>query len=562
MKNLTIVTGIWDLNRSQAGEGFKRPFSHYTDNFKRLLETDIPMLVYIEEEHEHIVWECREKENTQVRIKEVSDFKDKFDFYDQIQSIRTNPDWASLAGWLPDSTQATLEMYNPMVMSKMFMLNDAVLWNPFCTEYFAWLDGGITSTVHPGYFTHDKVLDKAVPYLEKFFFISFPYEGSSEIHGFPKPAINQYCETDDVGYVCRGGFFGGHIDYISEANGHYYGLLAQSLHEGNMGTEESIFTIMSHQKPEMYKRFMIQDNGLINYFFESIKNDEVIIEKTPVKVKKKMVDVDLNNIKTSLYVIGFNSPRQFQMLCDSYKTQSGFLEETNNFLLDNSTDLSTTDEYIKLCEEYNFTHIKKDNIGICGGRQFIAEHFDSGEDDFYIFLEDDMMLQPEKTSTCKNGFREYIPELYNSIIKIMIEEAFDFLKLSFSEFYGDNTTQWSWYNVPQKLRFKFWPENPKLPEQGLDPDAPKTKFNNIKCTNGVPYADGEIYYCNWPQIVSRSGNKKMFIDTTFANPFEQTWMSHIFQETRKGEINPGILLASPILHNREDHYGADLRREN
>ena len=43
-----------------------------------------------------------------------------------------------------------MENYNPMVMSKMFMLNDASIWNPFGTEYFAWLDGGITNTVHEG----------------------------------------------------------------------------------------------------------------------------------------------------------------------------------------------------------------------------------------------------------------------------------------------------------------------------------------------------------------------------------------------------------------------------
>ena len=39
--NLTIVTGIWDLKRDQAGEGFKRPFQHYIDNFIKLLKKDV-----------------------------------------------------------------------------------------------------------------------------------------------------------------------------------------------------------------------------------------------------------------------------------------------------------------------------------------------------------------------------------------------------------------------------------------------------------------------------------------------------------------------------------------
>ena len=54
----------------------------------------------------------------------------------------------------------------------------------------------------------------------------------------------------------------------------------------------------------------------------------------------------------------------------------------------------------------------------------------------------------------------------------------------------------------------------------------------------------------------------MFLDTTWAHPHEQTWMSHIFQETLKKNIDPGILLISPIDHNRFDHYDAKLRKES
>ena len=48
--NITIVTGIWNLNRKAAGEGFKRSFNFYIDNFKKLLETDVPMVIYIEKQ--------------------------------------------------------------------------------------------------------------------------------------------------------------------------------------------------------------------------------------------------------------------------------------------------------------------------------------------------------------------------------------------------------------------------------------------------------------------------------------------------------------------------------
>lgn len=549
MNKLTIVTGIWDLNRAQAGEGFKRPFTHYVEKFIQLLEVDANLIIFISKEHEDIVWQYRNKENTRVYIKEVDDFKTKFDGYEQVQKIRKNSNWFKQTGWLENSTQATLEYYNPMVMSKMFMLHDASIFNPFDSEYFIWLDGGITNTVHPGYFTKDKILDKITPYLGKFFFISFPYNTNSEIHGFELEGMKKYSESNNISYVCRGGLFGGHKKYISEANALYYRLLMDSLNSGYMGTEESIFTIMSYRDPNTYRRYMIQDNGLISTFAEALKNNKVKLEG------KKEPSV-------AVYVIGFNSPKQFKALAQSWKDNSKFVTVTKNFLIDNSVDLSTTDEYKKYCEEFNFEHIKKDNLGICGGRQFVAEHFDKTDCDYYLFLEDDMMLNTPNEKLCKNNFQTYIHNIYESVIGIMEKEKYDFIKLSFTEFYGDNKTQWSWYNVPQSIRDKIWPTKNKLPEMGLDPNAPLTKFKHIKNYNGVTYAEGEVYYCNWPQIVSKEGNRKMFLDTTWAHPFEQTWMSHMFQLTLEEKLKPAILLASPINHNRFDHYGPGLRKES
>jgi ligand-binding SRPBCC domain-containing protein len=230
--------------------------------------------------------------------------------------------------------------------------------------------------------------------------------------------------------------------------------------------------------------------------------------------------------------------------------------------LDNSTDLSTTEEYLKLCEEHGFEHIKKENLGICGGRQWIAEHFETTDLDYYLFFEDDMFFFPNEGSVCRNGFNRYVPNLYTKSLEIIKKENFDFLKLNYSEFYGDNGTQWSWYNVPQSVREEFWPEKSTLPHLGLDPNAPKTKFSSILSHKGLPYGSGEVYYCNWPQIVSRPGNKKMFLDTTWAHPFEQTWMSHMYQLTKKGELSSGLLLLSPTEHDRFEHYEGELRKES
>lgn len=558
MSKITLVTGLWDLGRGELTEGWSRPYeTHYLTKFNELLKTENNLIIFGDSELENFVWERRTPSNTQFINKDLSWFKNN-EFYDKIQKIRNNPDWFNQAGWLSESTQAKLEMYNPLVMSKMFLLHDAKILDKFNSEYLFWIDAGLTNTVHSGYFTHDKVIDKLPNLINKFTFITFPYETNSEIHGFE---FEKLCELsgNKVNKVARGGFFGGPKETISDINSIYYGLLSSTLNDGYMGTEESIFSIMLYKHSDLINYFEIESNGLIGKFFEDLKNDDLKVKSE----SKISVDNNLNINKVGLYVITFNSPNQFETLIKSMlEYDKNFILKPTKFLLDNSTDLSTTPRYKELCEEYNFEHIKKDNIGICGGRQFISDHFNDSDLEVGIFSEDDMFFQNNPNETCRNGFNRYTPNLYQKCLEILQKENFDMLKLNFSEFYGDSSTCWAWYNVPQDVRQSLWPDKPRLPVQGLDPNAPLTEFKNIKSHKGLPYVTGNIYYSNWTHFITKKGNRKMFQDTKFQHPFENTWMSYIYQETIKGKINPGLLLLTPIEHNRFEHYSSELRKEN
>jgi hypothetical protein len=420
------------------------------------------------------------------------------------------------------------------------------------------LDAGITNTVHHGYFTHDRVLDK-LNKIDKITFIAFPYETTTEIHGFNYKKLNELA-GDKVNKVCRGGFFGGPVEEMSNFNNQYYNLMRSTLYEKYMGTEESLFSILLYRYPEMYQYFPIEGNGLISKFFEDVKNDQ---HKPLDEFKYEVVKNDLDITNTALYVITFNSPNQIKTLIKSMmEYDSDFVTKPQWVVLDNSTDLSTSPEYEALAKEHNMIYVKKDNLGICGGRQWVAEHAEENGYDYYFFFEDDMFFYPKPGEVCKNGFNRYVKGLYRKSLQIAKKNNFDFLKLSFTEFYGDNRTQWAWYNVPQTFREQHWPEKPILPVQGLDPNAPKTKITKVDSFEGIPFAHGEIYYCNWPQVVSKYGNKKMFLTEKWVRPFEQTWMSYMFQETIKGNLHPGILLLSPTEHDRFDHYDGNLRKES
>jgi hypothetical protein len=264
-----------------------------------------------------------------------------------------------------------------------------------------------------------------------------------------------------------------------------------------------------------------------------------------------------------LYVISFNSPKQFRALIESMLNyDKDYMIETKKYLLNNSTDESTFDEYDALCKYFDFQHVKKNNLGISGGRQWVAEHFEKETElEYYLFFEDDMLFYSYKFGSCRNGLVRYLPNLFHKSLEIIKKEDFDFLKLNFSEFYSDNSTQWAWYNVSDSVRKEFWPDNYIVP-QDFDPNVPKTKFTEISLHEGIPYAKGEVFYCNWVQLVSRKGNKKMFLDRTWEHPDERVWSSYIYELTRKGQINPGLLLMTPTEHFRFDFYDSNLRKES
>jgi glycosyltransferase involved in cell wall biosynthesis len=265
------------------------------------------------------------------------------------------------------------------------------------------------------------------------------------------------------------------------------------------------------------------------------------------------------------YLLTFNFPHQVEHTIQTWLKHDKWLTRTRNILIDNSTNDEARIANKALCEKYNFEHIiTNENTGINGGRFRAAQHFQESDSDYYLFLEDDMGIHPpEETGFCRNGFKLCVDNLYDKLLRIIDGGSnLDFLKLSFTEVYMDNNIQVAWYNIPQAVRTEFYPDYDKLPEHGLDPNCPRTSFDKIEFVDGLGYITGDIYYANWPTICGKTGNQKMFLDVTWAHPYEQTWMSYMSQETIKGNLKPAVLLASPIHHNRIAHYKPEERREN
>lgn len=542
---LTIVTALFDIGRGDLPEGFSRGFDHYLDCFKELLKVDYPMIIFVPKELEEFVRSNRVGKKTQIINKELSDLEE-FTFKPQVEKLRNQDAWINRAGWIPDSPQAKLPLYNPLVMSKQFFMNDASIFNSFNTKYFLWVDAGISNTIgNPsGYMNKDFGERIAALFNDnKMHYVCFPYEASAEVHGFEKNAMAKYAGKETK-YVARGGIFGGSRDAIGAINTVYYNMLSETLNAGYMGTEESVFTLVTYVHPQLCTNHMIQGDGLVYRFLEEVNNAPLTVYDSELAV----------------YVLTYNLPKQFKMWIDAFDAnlEPGLKDDVAKYVINNSNDPEVDVEYQKMFKEHGFTELKFDNIGICGGRQVAAEHFDQHNCKYMIFFEDDMLLcgPNESPPQCKNGYRKHFNNLISNSMSIMESENLDYFKLCFSEFYGDNNDNWAWYNVPQDKKDKwFSPENDKV-------DVKKVNIAYTNSFRQMPYAVGEYHYCNWPILFNRDGNQKVFLDVKWEHKYEQTWMSFVMGLMRENKLKVGCLLGSAINHNRRHHYSKSIRREN
>jgi len=592
--NITLVTGLYDMGRDKLDSSFSRDFQFYLDKFKELLEStaDLPMIIFTENKVVPLIKETRKEENTQILERSSQQFRDWFEFSTLVKHLRERPEWAKQASWLEESPQAKLDLYLPFVLAKMFMMSDASITNPFNTEYFLWLDAGITNTVHKGYFSHDKILHKLETFLDPFLFLAFPYATGPEIHGFNRSALNKYCEVPNVEFVCRGGMFGGNKETIQKFNSLYYSLLASTLHAGFLGTEESLFTVLGYRYPMDINLFMLQEYGMISNFCEAVKTgvgsfvdvssirpkipftqdivvttlghkeETSVLESPPepkMEIQRPLARRDPIS-SLAVYCMTFNFPEQLRHTLTTIKSAyPEFFGKPSWTLLDNSTSEEAKKENLEIAKEFGFRVESYGNLGICSGRQWVAEDFAKHpEFQTMIFFEDDMGLCGKHTPPCRSGFQRYIPGLLRKSLSILALENLDFLKLNFSEFFGNNDKAWAWCNVPAELLPELFPEQPEKLDTSF---IPFTRFSSIRTFEELPYALGLVHYCNWPILLTQEGSRKIYLDPVFRFPHESTIMSHSYQRQIRGEILGGVLLASPVEHHRFHHYPSEERIE-
>lgn len=266
--NITLVTSLLDLGRdglTADSYQFRREFKMYLDAMQNWLKHEYPKVVYTSQQIADEMMKTmtdEAKATTKFAITTREELRSKWlgpDNYDRVQSLRASKDWLGRASWLSNSPQAGLDDYNPLVMSKIYMVRDAARNNYFNTSHFLFLDAK-HNCMNPKLMSpkNDHILRAHM--FNKFLLTTFDYTPADEIHGFEYTAFNRYCnmknpETRQLVQVGRGGIFGGSSYVIEYIAAMYDAVLTATLQEGLMGTEENILTILKYQVPQYVDNF-------------------------------------------------------------------------------------------------------------------------------------------------------------------------------------------------------------------------------------------------------------------------------------------------------------------
>ncbi len=260
---------------------------------------------------------------------------------------------------------------------------------------------------------------------------------------------------------------------------------------------------------------------------------------------------DTSTARVGVYVITYNCPDQFRVLLESLNVNNFISQSQSRIVLNNSTDRATDDMYAQLCAMYGFVELKQNNIGITGGRKFLAEHFAKSDLTHYYYFEDDMLLTTDQKSfpVCPYTYPRFVPNLFQNCLDVALSQGLDYLKLSYCEVVSTNYFQIAEHD------FQRYDNLHQLPPVRIDGTYSCGVYPSLK------YAVGEFYYCNWPALMTQRANRVLFIDHVPENRHERTYLVYSVNAIRNKLMTSGCLLACLVDHARQFDYNRETRLE-
>lgn len=251
----TIVTGLFDINRVKL-DG--RSWESYLTWFEKTLSINSPMVIFVEEKTYDFVKSRRNDKHTKIIVKKLNDldmYKYKNDMDDIIKSD-------SYKIKIKDSNRIECKnsLYTIIQFSKFDWMSYASLYNPFNSDYFIWMDAGLsrffdelnTSNSYPSIKNENELISYGNKVFIQTFCRSYPDLFNSTFLG------EEYL-CDNRSFV-MGGLFGGNKNILPVLRNKIHEVFDKlMLHNNIINNEQIVLGYIYKNSPNLFVTF-VNDN--------------------------------------------------------------------------------------------------------------------------------------------------------------------------------------------------------------------------------------------------------------------------------------------------------------
>ena len=244
--NTTIVTAFFDINREENGDG--RKIIDYLSWIKKTLQLNCNMYIVTESKFVDFMKEHRPKGYNTFIKEDTFENADYYKYLPKMMEILNSNAYKDKIAY-PNRVECKLPEYNVIQYSKFGWLNDAIKNNPFKTEYFFWMDAGISR------FFQNMNISMRFPCLSK---------QQDVLNKFGKKFIIQqrhdlqtYTINDEFIWkadnLFKGGMFGGEKNIVLEIKKEVERIFVKEmLDKNNVNNEQLALALLWKQKPELF----------------------------------------------------------------------------------------------------------------------------------------------------------------------------------------------------------------------------------------------------------------------------------------------------------------------
>tara|TARA_R110000868_G_scaffold320032_1_gene581013 strand:+ start:5431 stop:6234 length:804 start_codon:yes stop_codon:yes gene_type:complete len=248
--SVTLVTSLYDINRSNL-DG--RTWDEYLEWFAKTLQLKSPMVVFVDQDLVEFVQEHRKNLPTKI----VEESIDQIPYYylkEKMDVVIQSKEYQSKISD-PNRIECKSSLYNIIQYSKFGWLEFAADENYFNSEYFLWVDAGLSrffydinlSNFYPGENAKESLLDIKDSILIQVFLSYYPDLANA------KELSKDYLQ-DNRSYI-MGGMFGAGKESIKKFRPIVDDILDQMLSDNLINNEQIALGYLYKKHPDLFVEF-------------------------------------------------------------------------------------------------------------------------------------------------------------------------------------------------------------------------------------------------------------------------------------------------------------------